>query len=290
MKHFEDFWESTKAAVEHTLQAALTLPDHELTQAMRYCALGGGKRLRALLIYATADAVADSQNAHVAASAAAVELIHAYSLVHDDLPAMDDDALRRGKPTCHIAFGEAMAILTGDALQTLAFQLLAETPEPERAIAAVGVLARRSGAAGMVLGQACDINAEGQALSLQALQNIHRHKTGDLILASVELGLIAGNPTLEQKQALLQYGENVGLLFQIQDDILDVESDAATLGKATQKDATLEKATYPALMGLSEAKKKRDALLEDSLNLLASVQLQSGYLADIARMAANRKH
>jgi len=286
---FETFWQAIKHRVESTLDSALPLT-HPLSEAMRYSVLGAGKRLRALLVYATAEALHSKQSVYSDNAAAAVECIHAYSLIHDDLPAMDDDPLRRGKPTCHIAFGEAMAILAGDALQTLAFGLLADTQDPKIATQAVRILAKRSGQSGMVLGQAKDILAEGQAITVDQLRSIHGDKTGALILACVELGLLAGTPTPNpaQEKALIHYGESLGLLFQVQDDILDVEGNSATMGKATQKDSALQKATYPGLLGLDSAKKMRDTLLETALQALASIQLQNSVLADIARMAAQR--
>lgn len=254
---------------------ALEGPDQPLAQAMRYGALLGGKRLRPFLVYQTG-ALFGLTPSVLDAPAAAVECIHAYSLIHDDLPAMDDDDLRRGQPTCHIKFSENTAILAGDALQTLAFSILAEADMPGVAsadrLSMVSTLATASGANGMCFGQALDLQAEGQQVTLSALERIHRHKTGALIGASVRLGaLAAGKPGHQALPHLADYAAAIGLAFQVQDDILDVVGDTQTLGKRQGADQHLGKSTYPALLGLSAARQKARDLYQDSLAALECV-------------------
>lgn len=261
-----------------------------LHQAMRYAVLLGGKRVRPLLVYFTGRALEVADN-WLDAPACAVELIHAYSLTHDDLPAMDNDDLRRGQPTCHKAFDQATAILAGDALQTLAFQVLASAPElsPSARLEMVGALALASGSRGMAGGQALDM--AGQAGNLVELENLHIHKTGALIRASVKLGaLCQPHVTPEQLERLEHYAKCVGLAFQIQDDVLDVESDTATLGKTQGKDAQQGKATYPALLGLPEAKHMAGELVEQALDSLTSFSPQADALRWLASYIVSRKH
>jgi farnesyl diphosphate synthase len=229
-----------------------------LHRAMRYAVLGGGKRVRPLLVYLTGEAVGVPAE-RLDAPACAVELIHAYSLVHDDLPAMDDDDLRRGRPTCHRAFDEATAILAGDALQVMAFEILATdeamVPEMHQRLAILRILAQASGPAGMAGGQAIDLAATGQPLSLRELEIMHKLKTGALIRASVMMAAYsADDPDPEVLAALDTFGENIGLAFQIQDDILDVEGDTETLGKRSQADAALAKPTFPSVAGMAPSK------------------------------------
>lgn len=251
-----------------------------LVEAMHYGALLGGKRLRPFLVYATGTMFGVSLHT-LDAPAAAVECIHAYSLMHDDLPAMDDDDLRRGQPTCHIKFGEANAILAGDALQTLAFSILSDAEMPEVAdrdrLAMVSELARASGVAGMCGGQALDLEAEGKAqIGLAELERIHRHKTGALIRAAVRLGaLSAGDRGRKALPLLDSYAESIGLAFQVQDDILDVVGDTATLGKRQGADQQLGKSTYPALLGLEQARNKARDLIADANRSLAELAAQS---------------
>ncbi|MEN8168889.1 MAG: (2E,6E)-farnesyl diphosphate synthase [Pseudomonadota bacterium] len=247
-------------------------PPQQLHAAMRYAALGGGKRVRPILVYATGAALG-VKLAHLDGPACAVEMIHAYSLVHDDLPAMDDDELRRGRPTCHIAFDEATAILAGDGLLTLAFEVLTadETMavSPEHRLSMVRELAEASGNRGMVGGQAIDIAAEGTQLSLEQLQTMHRHKTGALIRAAVRLGALSCNTLRpEQARSLDSYAEAIGLAFQIRDDILDVEADTETLGKPQGSDEARNKPTYTSLLGLDGAKQKAQALHQQALDSL----------------------
>ncbi len=285
-------------ALDHRLPPAEQSPA-ALHRAMRYAVLGGGKRLRPLLVYATARALGHDSPA-LDAAACAVELIHAYSLVHDDLPAMDDDALRRGRPTCHIVFGEAMAILAGDALQALAFELLTDDPahtightiepaiEPAVRIAMLRALGRACGAEGMAGGQALDLAAVGHALTLSELEHMHACKTGALIRASVQLGaLIAGAdaPTLA---ALDRYATAVGLAFQVRDDILDVEGEAAVIGKTAGKDAAADKPTFPSIIGLDASRARLRELTASALGAIEPLQPHAVLLAELARYAADR--
>ena len=266
-----------------------------LVQAMRYGALLGGKRLRPFLVYRTGQLFGLSPET-LDAPAAAIECIHAYSLIHDDLPAMDNDDLRRGQPTCHIRFGEATAILAGDALQTLAFSILADAPMPAVAdrdrLLMLSALAQASGAGGMCLGQALDLAAEGQAVTLAALENIHRHKTGDIIRAAVRLGaLAAGEPGKQALPPLERYAAAIGLAFQVQDDILDVVGDTATLGKRQGADQQLGKNTYPALLGLDGARAKAQDLYQESLASLeyvAALGYDTSTLVALARFIIER--
>ena len=266
-----------------------------LVEAMHYGALLGGKRLRPFLVYATGNMFSVSQST-LDAPAAAVECIHAYSLIHDDLPAMDDDDLRRGQPTCHIKYGEANAILAGDALQTLAFSILSEAPMPEVSdrdrLAMIAELAQASGVAGMCGGQALDLDAEGQQVDLASLERIHRHKTGALIRAAVRLGaLSAGERGRAALPILDNYAQCIGLAFQVQDDILDVVGDTATLGKRQGADQQLGKSTYPALLGLEQARIKARDLIDDahrSLSLLAAQSLDTSALVALANYIIQR--
>lgn len=253
------------------LLPAVNEPASRLKEAMRYSVLNGGKRVRASLIYAAYQAVSgrdDHQGLdHLAI---AMELVHAYSLVHDDLPAMDDDDLRRGLPTCHKAFDEATAILAGDALQTEAFALLTQAPDlsAEQKLACVFCLAQASGIHGMVAGQAVDLASENKQISLAELELLHRHKTGALIEASVKLGAIAANATAQQVASLATYAQAIGLAFQVQDDILDVEGDTTELGKHTGADALHQKSTYPSLLGLDRAKQLASELEQQAITAL----------------------
>ncbi|MDP1606231.1 MAG: polyprenyl synthetase family protein [Rhodocyclaceae bacterium] len=248
----------TETALERCLPPETTAPTR-LHAAMRYSVLGGGKRMRPLLCHAAGEAIkADPRLVDVAACA--VELIHAYSLVHDDLPAMDNDVLRRGRPTCHVEYDEATALLVGDALQTLAFQLLAApstppaAPTPERQLQMLTLLAQAAGSRGMAGGQAIDLAAVGLALSIEELEFMHIHKTGALIRAAVLLGTHAGAADEDALQTLGHYANRAGLLFQVVDDILDAEGSTVTLGKTAGKDAAQDKPTYVSMLGLTRAK------------------------------------
>lgn len=269
-----------------------------LQQAMQYALFNGGKRLRPVLVYASCQALGgDLEQADPAA--AALEAIHCYSLIHDDLPAMDDDELRRGQPTCHIAYDEATAILAGDALQALAFQLLSQPGklEPATQLEMVQRLAQACGAAstaqqeGMVAGQALDIAAEGQQQSLQQLELMHRCKTGALIKAAVQLGALAsGHCQPQQLQQLSRYAEAIGLAFQIQDDILDIEGDTQTLGKPQGSDLARDKSTYPALLGLEGAKAKAAELHQQAIDALVDLPQDTRLLQLIADYIVARDH
>ncbi|AAM84590.1 (2E,6E)-farnesyl diphosphate synthase [Yersinia pestis] len=259
--------------------APLPFGNSNLIEAMRYGAVIGGKRLRPYLVYATGQMFGLSL-ANLDAPAAAIECIHAYSLIHDDLPAMDDDDLRRGQPTCHVKFGEAHAILAGDALQTLAFSILAEAPMPDVAdkdrLSMIIELAQASGAAGMCAGQALDLEAETRPVLLGDLEQIHRHKTGALIRAAVRLGAqAAGEAGRKTLLSLDRYAEAIGLAFQVQDDILDVIGDTATIGKRQGSDQQLGKSTYPALLGLDCAQTKAMDLYQEALEALDELAKQS---------------
>lgn len=281
-----------EAALERCLPRPEVHPAR-LHQAMRYAVLGGGKRVRPLLVYATGAAVG-APSARLDIPACSLELIHAYSLVHDDLPAMDDDDLRRGRPTCHRAFDEATAILTGDALQTLAFQILAQAPdldvEPGVRLRMIETLARATGSRGMAGGQAIDLAAVGQELDIVQLEDMHIHKTGALIRASVLLGALCAErldePRLEQ---LDHYAKCVGLAFQIQDDILDVVGDTATLGKTAGADTARAKPTYPALLGLEGARQRTLELLALANRSLSDFGAEADALRGLADYIIRRR-
>jgi farnesyl diphosphate synthase len=246
-----------------------------------------------VLVYATGQALGATLDA-LDASAAAVEIIHAYSLVHDDLPAMDDDALRRGRPTCHVAFGEAMAILAGDALQALAFEILADSgaapADARNHVEMLRTLAAACGAHGMAGGQAFDLAAVGHALSPEQLERMHVYKTGALIRACVRLGALAAGCTDDATLAALdRYGHCIGLAFQIRDDILDVESDSATLGKTAGKDVAAAKPTYPAILGMDAARAQLAELTGAAIAALAPLGARGAELAELARYVAERE-
>lgn len=281
--------------IEAVLAACLPAdqePPQELHRAMRYALLGGGKRLRPVLVYATGTALG-APLCDLDAATAAVEIIHAYSLVHDDLPAMDDDAVRRGRPTCHVVFGEAMAILAGDALQALAFDVLANAKDllmhPQRIVAMIQILAAACGAHGMAGGQAFDLAAVGQALDASELERMHVYKTGALIRASIGVGArAAGCDDTQLLGALDRYGHFIGLAFQIRDDILDVEGDAATVGKTIGKDAASNKPTYPTILGMQAARAELDRVTAAAIDALAPYADRFATLRDIAIYIARR--
>lgn len=260
-----------------------------LDDAMRHGLLVGGKRLRPLLVYLAGQALGASDEA-LDAPAAAIELIHAYSLIHDDLPAMDDDDLRRGQPTVHIAYDEATAILAGDALQTLAFDVLARTAHP-RLGSLITTLATASGREGMVAGQALDLAAVGGHPDVDALAHMHAHKTGALIVAAVRLGgLIAVEEDDPRLNALTRYARAIGLAFQIHDDVLDVTGDTVTLGKTSGADAARAKPTYPSLLGLDGAQQKARTLIDEAIAALAPLGEQAAPLAELAHYMIERDH
>ncbi|MBO9874892.1 MULTISPECIES: polyprenyl synthetase family protein [Xanthomonas] len=280
--------------VEAGLQAQLpsaTLAPQRLHAAMRHATLGGGKRMRPLLVYASG-ALFGADAARLDAPALAVELIHAYSLVHDDLPAMDDDALRRGQPTVHIAFDEATAILAGDALQSLAFALLANAEDATATLRVqwLQTLAEAAGAAGMCGGQALDIDATGRVQALADLQRMHALKTGALIRASVRLGALGGGADPAALAQLDTFATALGLAFQVRDDILDVEASSEQLGKTAGKDVAQAKSTYPALLGMDGAKAKLAELAQAMRDSLQGYGAAADALAALARLAVDRAH
>ena len=278
-------------ALERGLPPAEQSPA-ELHHAMRYAVLGGGKRLRPLLVYAAAHALGTDSVA-LDAAACAVELIHAYSLVHDDLPAMDDDALRRGQPTCHIVYGEAMAILAGDALQALAFEILADDMarqlDAATVVAMLHALGRACGAEGMAGGQALDLAAVGRKLSLAELEHMHACKTGALIRASVQLGALIAGADADTLDALDRYAHAVGLAFQVRDDILDVEGESAVIGKTAGKDAAAGKPTFPSIIGLEASCERLAELTDIALTAIAPLGNRGVLLQELAHYSANRR-
>ena len=290
---FSDQLQALRQRADRTLLdfiAPLPFNDGNMVAAMRHGALLGGKRLRPFLVYTTGQMFGVSLN-NLDAPAAAVECIHAYSLIHDDLPAMDDDDLRRGQPTCHIKFGEANAILAGDALQTLAFTILADADMPDVALrdrlAMVSELATASGVAGMCGGQSLDLEAEDKQIGLEALEQIHRHKTGALIRAAVRLGaLAAGEPGHKALPQLDRYAAAIGLAFQVQDDILDVVGETEKIGKRQGADQQHGKSTYPALLGLDSAKAKAWDLYQEALAALDTLAAQSYNTAPLRALAS----
>lgn len=286
-----------QSRIEQVLDRVLALPEPgtpRLREAMRYSVLGGGKRLRPLLVYLSGEALGAPLE-RLDLPAAAVELIHVYSLVHDDLPAMDDDDLRRGRPTCHKAFDEATAILVGDSLQALAFEILAggdDLPDGEAAtrLAMSRVLADRIGTRGMAGGQAMDLGAVGRRLDLQELEAMHRRKTGALIEASVLMGAIAAGVRQGPRyEALRTLAAEIGLAFQIQDDILDVSGDAQTLGKATGADAAHNKPTYPSTIGLEAARQRAAEHERRAIAALDTLGPAAGPLRELARLMVDRR-
>ena len=295
MTTLESRIESYRNRIEQVLDRCLDLPDagtERLREAMRYSTLGGGKRLRPALVYLTGESLG-APLTNLDAPAAAVELIHVYSLVHDDLPAMDDDDLRRGRPTCHRAYDEATAILVGDALQALAFSVLADETlgdvAPVTRLAMIKTLAFAAGTAGMAGGQAVDLAAVGQTLSVDAVENMHRRKTGALIKGSVLLGALgAGINSGAEWHALQLFGDEIGLAFQIQDDILDVEGDVAVLGKTTGADAALSKPTYPSTVGLPAARDRARGLRDRAIAALAPLGPRNAPLVELAQFVVSR--
>ncbi|HBA66783.1 MAG TPA: (2E,6E)-farnesyl diphosphate synthase [Methylococcaceae bacterium] len=293
----KDYLTFCQNRVERALEARLPSENQiptKLHEAMRYCVLDGGKRMRPMLTYCTGKALGIAPE-DLDGAACAVEFIHVYSLIHDDLPAMDDDDLRRGKPTCHIAYDEATAILTGDALQALAFKVLADDPtiraDAESRLKMITMLAKASGSQGMVGGQAIDLESVGTILTLPQLENMHIHKTGALIRASVNMATLT-RPDIDPKQAegLDHYAKCIGLSFQVKDDILDEESDTATLGKTQGKDKDNDKPTYPALLGLAGAKQKAQELHEQAIESLSGFGSEADLLRDLSLYIIQRDH
>jgi len=256
---------------------------------MQYATLNGGKRIRAALVYAAGETLGCDDGLLLDDAACAVELIHAYSLVHDDLPCMDDDDLRRGKPACHRAYDEATALLAGDALQALAFEVLsANETHSNRRIQMIRILAEASSSRGMAGGQAIDLESVGKTLDISQLEEMHNRKTGALILASVQLGGLAANAKSDEMVSLTEYGRAIGLAFQVADDILDVEGETETLGKTAGADAALGKPTYPGIMGLEQAKAQANRLRHTALESVANLGDNKGLLSDIANYIVER--
>jgi farnesyl diphosphate synthase len=277
--------------------AAVLDTEHEVPErllaAMRYSVLGGGKRVRPLLVYASGELVGADEEA-LDALAAAVELIHAYSLVHDDLPAMDDDDLRRGRPTTHRQYDEATAILAGDGLQALAFELLAADPrlaaQPQAQVKILSWLARAAGPAGMVGGQALDMAAEGKRLDERGLERIHRGKTGALIRASIMMPSELGTLSAAQRASLDVFASDIGLVFQIRDDLLEVEQDTATLGKNAGSDSSNDKSTYPSTLGVDGARRRAAETHERAVAALRSLGPRADGLHWLSEFILNRSH
>ncbi len=291
-----DFQQNYQQRIESVLDSMLIPKEpHHLCEAMRYAVLGGGKRIRALLVYAAGKAL-NIEDKNLDIAAAAIELIHAYSLIHDDLPCMDDDDLRRGKPTVHKAFDEATAVLAGDALQTKAFQILSEPSEnfcAENQLKILEILTKASGCSGMVKGQAIDLAAVGQSLNEDELENMHNHKTGALIKASVLMASYCKSTQTsehdeEQRASFAKYAESIGLAFQVRDDILDIQSDTETLGKQQGADIAAGKPSYPLIVGMSAAKEKLFNLHENALKSLNGFGDEADPLRDIAAFIVKR--
>lgn len=285
------YQERVTNALEHWLPSPKTHPQ-ALHEAMRYSAISNGKYMRPLLVYATGDAL-DIAREELDGIACSVEMIHAYSLIHDDLPAMDDDDLRRGKPTCHIQFGEAMAILAGDALQALSFYILAHDGKlitnAETRINMIDMLSLSCGSRGMAGGQAIDLDSVGKQLDIAQLEDMHIHKTGALIRASVMMAAHAANNVNKSiLDHLDHYSKCVGLAFQIRDDILDVEGETAIMGKQQGADTAMNKPTYPSLLGMDGAKNRAKELHQEAMDALSSLDQRADTLRGISRYIVER--
>ncbi len=291
---FEAYLANRRAMVETFLEHCVPSddsPPETISRAIRYSLFAGGKRLRPILVLAAAEAVGGRLD-HALPAAAAFEMIHTYSLIHDDLPAMDDDSLRRGKPTSHIVFGEAIAILAGDGLQSRAFAVVSNGPSSvpaERRLRAVELLADAAGVSGMVGGQVADLEAERKDIDADGLELIHQQKTGALIRAASEVGAVIGGGNREQIAGLAHYGASIGLAFQIIDDILDVTSDTETLGKSAGKDEKAGKATYPNILGIDVAKQRAADLVTVALEELAPFDERAQPLARLAQRILDRR-
>lgn len=295
MVPLEEYLRQQQQRVEAALDRLLPALDEyppRLMDAMRYSMFAGGKRLRPILVLAATETVGGETTPALPA-ACALEYVHTYSMIHDDLPAMDDDAYRRGKPTSHMVYGEALAILAGDALLTHAFELLSGPPLVDHFPAPVLLqvshcLARAAGSVGMIGGQVIDMESEGQEVELAVLEYIHQHKTAALIEASVTMGSLLGGGTPEQIQALRTYGHQIGWAFQIADDILDVEGDAALLGKDVGRDVAQEKVTYPALLGVEESRQRATDLVQEAIEALDTFGEHAERLRQIAHYVVSR--
>jgi len=292
MTSFKEFQQQKVKQIEAALNnhlPAIEIEPKNLHQAMRYSTLNGGKRIRALLVYACGQLL-NIQQTTLDSIACSIELIHAYSLIHDDLPAMDDDDLRRGKPSCHKAYDEATAILAGDALLTLAFQILAQADSTaEQKVNGILLLSQAAGSRGMVGGQAIDLANEGKSVSIAEVENMHIHKTGALICACITLvASLKYNKQDKPYQQLKHYAECVGLAFQVQDDILDETSSTETLGKTQGKDKQAAKSTYPSLLGLKGSKQLAIDLYDDAIASLSGFNDDAAYLREIALFTVSR--
>ncbi|TIC83193.1 farnesyl diphosphate synthase [Crenobacter intestini] len=290
---FTGWMTAIQQQTEQTLAALLPAEGahpRALHEAMRYSTLGGGKRVRPLLVFAAGEAAGGAPET-LAPLAAAVECVHVYSLIHDDLPCMDDDVLRRGKPTCHVAYGEATALLAGDALQTLAFDIVSRPlagVAPARQLMMAGTLARAAGHAGMAGGQAIDLAAVGQSLELPELEYMHLMKTGALIRASVGLGALAGDIDDEARACLDHFAKCMGLAFQVVDDVLDVDADSQALGKTAGKDAAHDKPTYVSLLGLARAREFARELYDDAIRAVEPFGADARRLRELADYIVER--
>jgi farnesyl diphosphate synthase len=295
--NLSSFQQISRDRVNSTLSQTINaLPDHSeaLKQAMKYALLIGGKRMRPFLVYATGKMLS-VQEKDLDGPASAIEAIHAYSLIHDDLPAMDDDALRRGHPTCHIQFDEATAILAGDALQTLAFEILCDYPLSNelavKRIELVKIISQAAGYNGMCGGQAMDLAATDQHITQQQLEELHDKKTGALLSACVEMAIaLAENITPQSKQHLMSFAKTIGLAFQVQDDILDVVGDSAVLGKPQGSDQALNKSTYPAMLGLKQAQAYLDDLHQQALQALRALPYNTQMLVSFTDFVIHRTY
>ena len=294
MFELSDYLENKSRQINTALEAALPPdgPSKRVLEAMRYSLMAGGKRLRPVLCIAAAEAVGEDE-CEALPVACALEMIHTYSLIHDDLPAMDDDELRRGRPTCHMAFDEATAILAGDGLLTSAFELLSTSIEnssrPQVMMMNMTEIARAAGCTGMIAGQMQDMDAEGKQLTIDQLETLHLLKTGALIRVSVRCGARIGGASDQQMQALTAYARHLGLAFQVTDDILNVEGDPTEMGKAAGTDSARNKNAYPALLGLSESKLLAQKLIDNALNNLEKINQQNGPLKAIAQYVITRR-
>jgi len=288
--YLEERRQIVEKALQENLNALTPSVQARVTKAMAYALMAGGKRLRPILCMAACEAVGEAPETAMKA-ACALEMIHTYSLVHDDLPAMDDDDFRRGHPTCHKAFDEATAVLAGDALLTSAFHLLTLDCGSRAAVSldVIRIIAEASGAFGMIEGQMRDIEAEGRTLGLASLRELHGLKTGALIRASVESGAVLGGATTDEREALKRYAEKIGLAFQVTDDILNVEGDPDLMGKGVGTDAAHNKATYPSLMGLSESKAYAKGLVDDAVSALIGLGTRANPLKALALYVVQRQ-
>ncbi|NRD75080.1 (2E,6E)-farnesyl diphosphate synthase [Shewanella sp. VB17] len=287
---FTQYQQRVDSQLAHFIDAQ-TVTDSQLKAAMKHGALGGGKRIRPFLVYAIGEML-NVPAKNLDTCAAAIECIHAYSLIHDDLPAMDNDALRRGRPTVHIAFDEATAILAGDALQALAFDILSETIDGLTAtqnLAMVKALAKASGYSGMCGGQAMDLNATNTQVDLPTLTQLHKLKTGALIRCAIELPMIAANVSLVEQALLLQFADAIGLAFQVQDDVIDIISSTEELGKPQGSDSESNKSTYPKLLGLAGAQATAKSLIQDALSALTKLPYNSQLISEFARFIIERR-